>query len=92
MCVDRKGPLEIWAKPLWDGSCAVAFFNRGLSAANMEAHWAMLDPVLGNRYVSLRGRQPVRDLWQRKALGNLDGYATLVPGHGAVMLRVGWRL
>ena len=90
-CVDRKGPLEIWSRPLWDGSCAVAFFNRGLSAANIEAHWAMLDPVLMNRYARLRGKQPVRDLWQRKTLGNLDGYATLVPGHGAIMLKIGYQ-
>lgn len=90
-CVARKGPLEIWARALWDGSCAVAYFNRGPSAANIEAHWAMLDPVLVNRYARLRGKQPVRDLWQRKDLGMLDGYAITVPSHGAVMLRVGYR-
>jgi alpha-galactosidase len=90
-CVARKGPLEIWARPLWDGSCAVAYFNRGPSAANMEAHWAMLDPVLVNRYARLRGKQPVRDLWQRKDLGRLSGYATEVPSHASVMLRVGFQ-
>ena len=91
-CVARKGLLEIWARPLWDGSCAVAYFNRGLTAANIEAHWAMLDPVLVNRYARLRGKQPVRDLWQRKDLGMLDGYAATVPSHGAVMLKVGYRV
>ncbi len=90
-CVARKGPLDIWARPLWDGSCAVAYFNRSPSAANMEAHWAMLDPVLVNRYARLRGKQPVRDLWKRKDLGVLDGYSTTVPSHGAVMLKVGYR-
>jgi alpha-galactosidase len=91
-CVARKRSLEIWARPLWDGSCAVAYFNRGLTAANIEAHWAMLDPVLVNHYARLRGKQPVRDLWQRKDLGILDGYAAMVPSHGAVMLKVGYRV
>ncbi|MGC9261399.1 MAG: glycoside hydrolase family 27 protein, partial [Phycisphaerae bacterium] len=91
-CIAKNGPLEIWARQLVDGSCAVAYFNRGPAAANIEAHWRMLDPVLVNSLARLRGRQPVRDLWQRKDMGMLDGYATEVPSHGSVMLRVGYEV
>jgi hypothetical protein len=37
-----------------------------------------------------RGRQPVRDLWQRRALGAFDdAFAATVPRHGVVMLGIG---
>jgi alpha-galactosidase len=38
----------------------------------------------------LKGRQPVRDLWQRKDPGVMqEGFTTTVPRHGAVLLKVG---
>jgi alpha-galactosidase len=35
-----RGPLEIWSKPLADGSVALALFNRGDANAKMEARAA----------------------------------------------------
>jgi alpha-galactosidase len=38
----------------------------------------------------LQGRQPVRDLWQRKDLGvKPDKFTATVPRHGAVLLKIG---
>ena len=77
----QQDRLEVWAKPLADGMHAVALFNRGLQAASVTARWSD---------IGLRGSQPVRDLWQQRALGTFtDRFATAVPAHGAVLVKVG---
>jgi alpha-galactosidase len=77
----QQGLLEVWARPLWDGTTAVGLFNRGPERAKVTATWADL---------GLHGRQPVRDLWQQKELGVRDGsFAAAVPAHGAVLLKIG---
>jgi alpha-galactosidase len=72
---------EIWARPLADGTMAVGLFNRGLHAAPVTVQWTQL---------GLKGRQSVRDLWQRRDLGAMqEGFTSTVPRHGAVLLKVG---
>jgi alpha-galactosidase len=79
----QTGDLEVWARPLWDGTYAVGLFNRGFERANVRVDWKDLD-------ARLTGRQPVRDLWQRRQLGGYDrGFSAAVPAHGAVLIRVG---
>ena len=73
--------LEVWVKPLADGTKAVALFNRGLRAADVSARWSD---------VGVTGRQPVRDLWLHRDLGAFtDRFTTKVPAHGAVLIKVG---
>jgi alpha-galactosidase len=73
--------LEVWVKPLADGTKAVALFNRGLRAADVSARWSD---------VGVAGRQPVRDLWLHRDLGMFaDRFTTKVPAHGAVLIKVG---
>jgi alpha-galactosidase len=90
-CVDRQaGGIEIWARPLWDGTVAVALFNRGPKTQTGHiASWDMLDPVLPRGARTLRGAQKVRDLWKRKTLGMLRRISTPVTSHSAVMLKIG---
>ncbi len=89
-CVDRQGSVEIWARPLWDGTVAVAIFNRGMSQANVAiSSWHVLDPAVRNRHSGLSGKQPVRDLWKRKDLGKLAAFNASIAMHGAIMLKVG---
>jgi alpha-galactosidase len=77
----QDGRLEVWARPLWDGTLAVGLFNRGQQAANVTARWSDL---------GLQGSQPVRDLWQQKDLGVFrDSLSALVPQHGAVLVKIG---
>jgi alpha-galactosidase len=72
---------EVWARPLWDGTLAVGLFNRGTERAPVTARWSDL---------KLTGRQPVRDLWQHKDLGEFEGsFTALVPAHGAVLVKIG---
>ena len=92
-CVDRQGSVEIWARPLWDGTVAVAVFNRGLVPASAAiTSWAVLDPVLPRNAKVLRGKQPVRDLWQRKDLGEKGKLSVKIPMHSAIMLKIGNRV
>lgn len=77
----KDGPLEVWARPLHDGTLAVGLFNRGREAAEVTATWASL---------GLTGAQPIRDLWARRDLGAADGeFRARVPAHGAVLVKIG---
>jgi hypothetical protein len=78
--VTRNGPLEVWVKPLADGSKAVALFNRGETVAGVSALWTAL---------GLEGKQRARDLWSRKDAGEFENsYTTDVPPHGALLVRI----
>jgi len=77
----QEGMTEVWARPLWDGTTAVGLFNRAPVRAVVTAGWADLH---------LSGRQPVRDLWRQRDLGEFDGsFAASVPAHGAVLVKIG---
>jgi alpha-galactosidase len=75
-----EGVIEIWAKPLADGSKAVGIFNRGAKEATTHLDLATLGFSKGAK---------ARDLWQGKDLGTLsENYAASVPSHGVLFLRV----
>ena len=78
--VSQEGPLEVWAKPLADGSIAVGLFNRGES----------VNPVTVNfKDVGIKKAAQVRDLWRHQDFGSQNGrYSTDVPRHGAVLLKI----
>jgi alpha-galactosidase len=73
--------LQVWAKPLRDGSRAVALLNRSSKADTITAYFSRV----GLHTDSAR----VRDLWSHSEVGRFKGkYATVVRPHGAVMVRV----
>ena len=75
------GWVEIWTRPLSDGTMAVGLFNRSPEAATATAKFADL---------GLTGSQPVRDLWRQKDLGTVrDQFSATVPRHGAVLVKIG---
>ncbi len=76
----EEGPLEIWVKPLADGSQAVGLFNRSEAAINIQ---------LDSKLIGAQPSAKLRDLLDHKDLGALkDSYTTEVPAHGVVMLKV----
>jgi alpha-galactosidase len=80
--VVKKNTSEIWARPLQDGSLAVVLFNRGENADQVEAQ--LQDMQLDSKHSFT-----VRDLWQRKDLGEFSGsFIAQIPGRGAVMAKV----
>jgi len=78
--VAEEGPLEVWAKPLADGSYAVGLFNRGESQNPVTVNFSDL---------GISGLARVRDLWNHNDLGKLNGlYTAEVPRHGVVLVKV----
>ncbi len=78
--VAKQGELEVWAKPMEDGSKAVGLFNRGDSAATVIAKWSD---------VGVTGKQIVRDLWRQTDLGTYDAqFSATVGRHGVVLVRL----
>ncbi|MBN1516251.1 NPCBM/NEW2 domain-containing protein [Candidatus Sumerlaeota bacterium] len=78
--VSKDGPLEVWVKPLEDGSIAVGLFNRGYFAMTVKAKW---------RDLGVKGRQIVRDLWRQKDLGEFQNqFSAEIPCHGVMFLRL----
>jgi alpha-galactosidase len=76
----QEGPLEIWVKPLADGSKAVGLFNRGMGLLPITLHF---------KDIVMPDSVDVRDLWARRDLGTFhSSYTATVPRHGAVMLKV----
>lgn len=75
-----EGPMEIWVRPLADGSEAVGLFNRGESNFKMTVKF---------NSIGINGPAKVRDLWERQHRGTVQGsYSATVPKHGAVMLKL----
>jgi alpha-galactosidase len=75
------GWVEVWARPLEDGTIAAGLFNRGPEAATVTATWTAL---------GLKGAQPVRDLWLQKDLGRMDRQlSATVPRHGVLFVKIG---
>jgi alpha-galactosidase len=86
--VSRNGRTEVWARPLFDGTLAVALFNRGVESTSVGVQWSDLTPLLADK--GALGQQPVRDLWHQKDLGSFsNAFSTDVPAHGAVLLKIG---
>lgn len=78
--LEQEGPLEIWVKPLADGSKAVGLFNRGDTPAEMTVYFK--DLRVGEN-------ASVRDLWEHKNLGTFkDTFSANVPPTGVVLVRV----
>jgi alpha-galactosidase len=78
--ISAVGPIEIWARPLADGSKAVGIFNRQSGP---------LGATVDFKQLGFSGSVKARDLWQKKDLGNLgQTYSAKIPGHGVVLLRV----
>ena len=78
--VSAEGPIEVWAKPLADGSKAVAVFNR---------HPKQMTTTVDLRQLGFAKGAKARDLWKGADLGSLDSpYSVTLPGHGVLLLRV----
>lgn len=78
--VSQAGEVEVWARPMWDGTVAVGLFNRGKSAAKVCVKWSD---------IGLQGDLPIRDLWQQRDLGSGEQYETEVAAQGAALVKVG---
>ncbi len=77
--VTATGPFEVWARPLHDGSQAVALFNRGEDDETMDLPFAAVSVARGYK---------ARDVWAQRDFVLEDSYRVRVPRHGVVLLRI----
>ncbi|MBE1878562.1 NPCBM/NEW2 domain-containing protein [Myceligenerans sp. TRM 65318] len=78
--IGAAGTTETWAKPLADGSVAVALLNRGDRPAEVTTT---------TRDLGLRGRSfAVLDTWTDHRTQSAGTIRAAVPAHGAALLRV----
>jgi len=78
--ISKDGDLEVWARPLEDGSLAVGLFNRGEGLRAIETKWEDLE---------VQGPQKVRDLWRQQDVGVCEGkFEAYVARHGVVLVRM----
>jgi alpha-galactosidase len=81
LVIKRNDEQFIMIKKLHDGSHAVGLFNRGMDPAEVNVTFSELQ---------IKGRQPVRDLWRQKELGNYkDQFSAQVPSQGVIMIKIG---
>ncbi|MDQ2800784.1 MAG: putative Ig domain-containing protein, partial [Armatimonadota bacterium] len=73
--------MQVWSKPLADGTVAVGLFNTGDDVQRLRVTLAQ---------IGMNGTQPVRDLWLHQDLGDFTGaFATDVPSHGVALVKIG---
>lgn len=78
----KNGDLEVWAKPLKGGARAVVLFNRSGTPAKITVRWE--DVGYPDRLAAT-----VRDLWQKKDVGNATGsFSASVGPHDVVMITI----
>lgn len=77
--ISKTGDVEVWSRPLANGSRAIGLFNRGKEPATVST------PLEGGE----KKRHQVRDVWKHADLPTASGeFTAQVPGHGVVMVRV----
>ncbi len=77
-----SGTNEVWARPLADGSRAVALLNRGAATAGISVSWTDLG-------YPEHLEASVRDLSAHQDKGKAHGsFSAEVPSHGVVMLKI----
>jgi hypothetical protein len=77
-----QGDIQVWTKPLSDGSLAVGIFNLGAQSAPATISLSSL---------GLSGSQVARDCWRQKDLGVVSGNFTApqaIPSHGVLLVRM----
>jgi len=74
----QVGPLEIWTKPLANGSTAALLINRGEDTESVTLQF---------KDAGVFGSKKVRDLWAHMDLGNFTNtFSAGIPRHGVVLV------
>lgn len=78
--VSEIGPVQVWAKPLRRGRMAVGLINSGESPLPASVKF---------RDLGYSHPVRVRDLWEKKDLGDFKGsYSATIPKHGVVLIEI----
>jgi alpha-galactosidase len=90
----HENGVEVWKKPLEDGSYAIGLFNTADFGKTPQSyfHWGneTAKPyTLDLNKIGLTGKYQFRDVWRQKDLGAFrKSFKTTIRHHGVVLLRV----
>ncbi len=93
LVADENG-VQIWVKPLEDGSYAVGLFYTADYGQTPQSyfHWGTetnKNFLFDFDKAGLKGKYKIRDLWRQKDLGTFDGsFKTEIRHHGVVMIKM----
>ena len=78
--IAQSGDTQVWARPLADGSLAVAFFNTGTRTTSVTVTWEQL---------GIQGPRVARDLWWHENLGTANNnYRVVLTGGTSMLLKL----
>lgn len=92
LVVDENG-VQVWLKPMADGSFALGVFNVGEYGKTPASYfrWGDETPVsyvVDLAKLGLRGKFTLRDVWRQQNVGVFAGtYQTNIRHHGVILLR-----
>ncbi len=92
--VAEENGVQIWAKPLEDGSIAVGLFNIADFGKTPESYFRWGDETAKSftfdfDKIGLKGNYKLHDVWRQKELGTFkDSFKTEIRHHGVLMLRM----
>jgi alpha-galactosidase len=91
--VVNTGGIQIWLKPLADGSIAIGVFNTGKDSGIESIRWDdqpnVQKVMVSGSDLGISGKFTVHDAWRQKDLGEFSGsFEVEVPFHGVGLYRV----
>ncbi len=90
----NENGIEVWQKPLEDGSYAIGLFNTADFGKTPQSYfnWGTEKPkayTLDFDKIGLKGKYRFRDVWRQKDLGSFtQSFKTEIRHHGVDLLRV----
>ena len=93
LVADENG-VQIWVRPLDDGSVAIGFFNTDDYGKTPQSYvrWGNEQPksfTFDLEAYGLKGKYKIRDLWRQKDLGEFQrSFKTQIRHHGVVMIKL----
>ncbi len=90
---DENG-IQVWSKPLEDGSYAVGLFNVDGFSKTPQSYFRWGDEpsrsfIFDFTKIGLKGKWKLRNVWKQEDMGIFDGsIKTSIRHHGVVMLRM----
>jgi alpha-galactosidase len=88
------GAIQVWLKPLEDGSYAIGLFNVAGFGKTPQSYfpWGDEKPasyILDFNTIGLKGTWLVRDVWRQQDLGTYSKrFSTQIPHHGVKLIRL----